>query len=96
MPEEEMARWTLANIGGVVVIVAVVALLSLLVYLVSVIDKRVAAIKETLRGIVENTQATDLITQTAGGVDLVLAEGLNHHLFLGRVAGSVEHPVGTG
>ncbi len=33
---------------------------------------------------------TVLIPQVADGVDLVLAEGLQHHLFLGRVLGKVK------
>jgi hypothetical protein len=31
-----------------------------------------------------------LIPQVADGVDLVLGEGLKHHLFLGRVLGKVK------
>jgi len=31
-----------------------------------------------------------LIPQVAKGVDAVLAEGLEHHLFLGRVLGKVK------
>lgn len=95
VPAAEATRWTIANIGGIVVIVAVVALLSLLVALVKVIDRRVAEIRDTLRAIVANTQHTPLIPQTADAVDAVLAEGLNHHLFLGRVTSSVEHPAGV-
>jgi len=91
--QTELTRWTVANVLGVVTIVAVVALLSLLVWLVQIIDRNVAAIGETLTAITENTVMTDLITTTAGGVDAVLAEGLNHHLFLTRVTNSVEHPV---
>jgi hypothetical protein len=91
--QTELDRWTWLNVLGVVVIVAVVALLSLLVWLVQVIDRNVTAIGETLTAITENTARTNLITTTAGGVDAVLAEGLNHHLFLTRVTNSVEHPV---
>jgi len=36
-----------------------------------------------------NTADTELITTTAGGVEAVLAEGLEHHLFLGRVLDKV-------
>ena len=89
----ELDRWTVMNVLGVVVIVAVVALLSLLVFLVKVIDRNVTAIGETLTEITGNTQHTGLITTTAGGLDALLAEGLTHHLFLGRVANAVEHPV---
>ena len=43
----------------------------------------------TLTAITENTADTKLITATGDGLDLVLAEGLQHHLFLGRVVGKV-------
>ncbi len=79
--------WTLVLILGAVVIVAVVALLSLLVYFVKLIDKRVTEVRYTLESVSENTQHAALIPQTADRVDAVLAEGLQHHLFLGRVAG---------
>jgi len=79
--------WTLVLVLGAVVIVAVVALLSLLVYFVKLIDKRVATVRDTLESVAENTQHAALIPQTAERVDAVLAEGLRHHLFLGRVAG---------
>lgn len=79
--------WTLVLVLGAVVIVAVVALLSLLVYFVKLIDKRVATVRHTLESVAENTQHAALIPQTAERVDAVLAEGLQHHLFLGRVAG---------
>lgn len=95
-PSHELDWWLVINITGVVVIVAVVALLSLLVALVATIDRHVTAIGGTLTAITENTQHTPLITETAAGVDAVLAEGLNHHLFLTRVTGSVEHPVAAG
>lgn len=77
--------WKIANILGIVVVVAVAALLTILVLLVRTIDKRVAAIKATLEAAKSNTANTKLIADTAAGVDAVLAEGLEHHLFLGRV-----------
>jgi hypothetical protein len=77
--------WTIANILGIVVVVAVAALLTILVLLVRTIDKRVATIKATLEAAKSNTANTKLIADTAAGVDAVLAEGLEHHLFLGRV-----------
>jgi len=79
--------WTLVLVLGAIVIVAVVALLSLLVYFVKLVDKRVAEVRYTLESVAENTQHANLIPQTADRVDAVLAEGLQHHLFLGRVAG---------
>ncbi len=81
--------WTMANILGLVVVVAVAALLTLLVIFVARIRKRVAAIKATLIAAKSNTEDTALITTTAGGVEAVLNEGLEHHLFLGRVLDKV-------
>jgi len=78
--------WTVVLVLGLVVILAVVALLSLLVYFVKLIDRRVAAVRDTLEAVTENTRHTALIPETAARVDAVLAEGLRHHLFLGRVA----------
>lgn len=77
--------WWGAVIGGFVVIVAVVALLTLLVMFVKTIEERVTTIKGTLEEAAANTSDTALIGQTAEGVQGVLNEGLNHHLFLGRV-----------
>jgi hypothetical protein len=81
--------WWGAIIGGFVVILAVVALLTTLVLFVRTIDRRVAEVKETLKAAVETTSDAALIPVTAGGVEAVLAEGLEHHLFLGRVLGKV-------
>ena len=77
--------WLTANILGAVVVVAVAALLTILVLLVRTIDKRVAHIRATLTAAKANTANTELINRTAEAVDAVLAEGLEHHLFLGRV-----------
>ena len=84
------SRWLIANILGLVVVVAVAALLSLLIYLVKVIDRRVVTVRDTLKAAKANTADTVLIPQVAAGVDAVLAEGLQHHLFLGRVLGKVK------
>jgi hypothetical protein len=46
-------------------------------------------IRGTLTAAEENTEATSLLPVVAGGVEAVLAEGLQHHLFLGRVLGKV-------
>lgn len=81
--------WWGAIIAGAVVVVAVAALLTILVILVRTIDKRVAAIKATLTAAEINTSYAKLIDVTAAGVDSVLAEGLEHHLFLGRVLDKV-------
>jgi hypothetical protein len=79
-----------AIIVGFVVVLAVAALLSLLIYLIKVIDRRVAVIGGTLTAAKANTASTVLIPQVADGVEAVLAEGLKHHLFLGRVVDSVK------
>jgi hypothetical protein len=81
--------WWGAVIGGFVVVLAVAALLTILVVLVRTIDRRVVEIRATLVQAAANTADTALIEQTASGVDAVLAEGLEHHLFLGRVLGKV-------
>ena len=81
---EETLWWT-AVILGFVVVLAVAALLTILVVLVRSIDTRVNAIKATLEQARANTADTALIAETAARVDAVLAEGLEHHLFLGRV-----------
>jgi uncharacterized membrane protein len=81
--------WEIANWAGLVVVVAVAVLLTILVILVRTIDRRVAGIKETLKQAEANTADAALLDTTAAGVDLVLAEGLEDHLFLGRVLGKV-------
>jgi len=86
MADNEITYWSVLLLLGLVVILAVVALLSLLVYYVKLIDNRVAAVRDTLEAVTENTQHAALIPETAMRVDAVLAEGLQHHLFLGRVA----------
>jgi hypothetical protein len=81
--------WWGALAAGLVVILAVVALLTILVLLVRTIDERTIEIRETLKQAAENTSDTALIAETATKVDEVLAEGLEHHLFLGRVLDKV-------
>jgi uncharacterized membrane protein len=85
----EKNLWWGAVIGGFVVVLAVAALLTILVVLVGTIDRRVAAIRDNLQQAAVNTADTALIAETAAQVDAVLAEGLEHHLFLGRVLGKV-------
>jgi hypothetical protein len=85
----EKSLWWGAVIGGFVVVLAVAALLTILVVLVRTIDRRVAAIRDNLQQAAANTADTALIAETAAEVDTVLAEGLEHHLFLGRVLGKV-------
>lgn len=81
--------WWGAIIGGAVIVVAVAALLTILVVLVRRIDKRVVMVRDTLRAAAANTADTALIEETALRVEAVLAEGLKHHLFLGRVLDKV-------
>ena len=81
--------WWGAIVGGLVVVVAVAALLTILVILVHRIHKRVIMVRDTLRAAAANTADTALIEETAKRVDAVLAEGLKHHLFLGRVLDKV-------
>jgi hypothetical protein len=78
-----------AIIGGFVVVLAVAALLTILVLLVRTIDRRVVDVRDKLRAAAANTEDAQLIGVTAERVDAVLAEGLEHHLFLGRVLGKV-------
>jgi hypothetical protein len=87
-PTEENLWWG-AIIGGFVIVLAVAALLTVLVLLVRRIDQRVVKVRDTLRAAAANTADTALIGQTADRVDAVLAEGLQHHLFLGRVLDKV-------
>jgi hypothetical protein len=81
--------WWGAIVFGFVVIVAVGALLTTLVLFVRTIEQRVVAVQATLEQAATNTADTALIAETAAGVDAILAEGLEHHLFLGRVLGKV-------
>jgi hypothetical protein len=90
MSSSEHTLWVSAIIVGFVVVLAVAALLSLLIWLVKIIDRRVVAVRDTLKAAAANTSDTVLIPQVADGVEAVLAEGLKHHLFLGRVLGKVK------
>jgi hypothetical protein len=90
MSSAEHNDWLVADIVGLIVVVAVAALLTLLIYLVKIIDRRVVQVKDTLNAAAANTADTTLIPQVADGVEAVLAEGLKHHLFLGRVLGKVK------
>jgi uncharacterized membrane protein YqjE len=89
LTESQETLWQVANWAGLAVVVAVAALLTILVLLVRTIDRRVVEIKATLAQAEANTADAALLSTTAAGVDLVLAEGLEHHLFLGRVLGKV-------
>jgi len=90
MNPSEHSYWVWAIVVGFVVVVAVAVLLSVLIWLIKRIDARVVEVRDTLKAAKANTADTVLIPQVADGVDLVLAEGLQHHLFLGRVLGKVK------
>lgn len=89
LTDTQETLWWVAIIAGFVVVLAVAALLTILVRLVRTIDQRVVEIKGTLGEAEANTADAALLETTAAGVDAVLAEGLEHHLFLGRVLGKV-------
>ncbi len=89
LTDTQESLWWGAVIGGFVVVLAVAALLTILVVLVHRIDQRVVAVRDSLSAAAANTADTALIAQTAAGVEAVLAEGLQHHLFLGRVLDKV-------
>jgi hypothetical protein len=89
LTESQETLWQIANWAGLAVVVAVAVLLTILVLFVRRIDQRVETIKATLNQAKTNTADAALLDTTAAGVDLVLAEGLEHHLFLGRVLGKV-------
>ncbi|MBO0820014.1 MAG: hypothetical protein J2P26_04100 [Nocardiopsaceae bacterium] len=82
VPHHEYWLWAIAV--GFVWIVAAAILLSLLIIFIYRIHVRVNIIGKTLTNAKNNTANTVLIPQVADGVDAVLAEGLKHHLFLGR------------
>jgi uncharacterized protein YybS (DUF2232 family) len=90
MSSSEHTNWLVANIVGLIFVVAAAALLTILIMLVKAIDRRVVQVRDTLKAAEANTADTVLIPQVAGGVEAVLAEGLQHHLFLGRVLGKVK------
>jgi hypothetical protein len=89
LTETQEDLWWGAVIGGFVVVLAVAALLTILVLLVRRIDQRVVAVRDSLNAAAANTADTALLAETAAGVEAVLAEGLKHHLFLGRVRQAV-------
>jgi hypothetical protein len=90
MPADQQTAWKRAITAGFLVDGAVAGLLSLLIYRVRRIDQRVVEVRNTLRAAETNTANAELIPQVADGVDAVLAEGLQHHLFLGRVLEKVK------
>ncbi len=94
LPQAEITYWWVILGFGFVVVLVVILLLSLLVSLVKVIDRGVVEVRDTLRATARNTEDTALIPQTGDGVDAVLAEGLQHHLFLGRLLTGAGTPVG--
>jgi len=93
---EEVTFWWISIGMGLVVLIVVILLLSSLVSMVKSIDRSVVGVRDTLRAIPENTANCSLIPITADRVDAVLAEGLQHHLFLTRVLTGSGTPVGKG
>jgi F0F1-type ATP synthase membrane subunit b/b' len=89
LTDTQETLWWIAIAVGFVVVLAVAALLTILVRLVATIERRVESINATLAAAEASTADAALLDQTAAGVDLVLAEGLEHHLFLGRVLNKV-------
>ena len=85
---QESLWWVTLGLA-LIVLVAVAALLTVLVMLVRTIETRVNHIRSTLDQAATNTSDTALIAETAERVDAVLTEGLEHHLFLGRVLDKV-------
>ncbi len=85
---QESLWWVTLGLG-LIVLLAVAAFLTLLVRLVSTIENRVDLIRSTLDQAESNTSDSALIAETADRVDAVLSEGLEHHLFLGRVLDKV-------
>ena len=85
---QESLWWVTLGLA-LIVLLAVAAFLTLLVALVSVIEKRVDLIRSTLDQAESNTSDSALIAETAEWLDAVLSEGLEHHLFLGRVLDKV-------
>ena len=90
MPADQQTAWKRAITAGFLVDGAVAGLLSLLIYRVRRIDQRVIEVRNTLRAAEANTADAALIPRVADGVDAVLAEGLQHHLFLGRALEKVK------
>src|SRR5260221_10462216 len=84
MTSTEHTLWVSAIIVGFVVVLAVAALLSLLIYLVKIIDRRVAEVRDTLKAAAANTADTVLIPQVADGGEAGRAAGPQPHPFLGR------------
>ena len=90
MSADQRTAWMRAIAAGFLVDGAVAGLLGLLIYRVRRIDQRVVEVRDTLRAAEANTASAALIPQVADGVEAVLAEGLQHHLFLGRVVEKVK------
>ena len=80
----EVTFWWVTILVGFVVVLVAAALLQLLLSLVKDIDNGVEDVKATLRATAGNTAQSPLIGAVAQGVDDILKEGLNHHLFLTR------------
>lgn len=89
LTSNQESLWWVTLGMALIVLLAVAAFLTILVSLVKTIEQRVTLIKATLAQAAANTEDTALIEKTGDAVDAVLAEGLEHHLFLGRVLAKV-------
>ena len=81
--------YTLLELIVVLLVLGVLAAIAVPIYTTVKTNSVKRSINSTLEATKANTADTSLITTTAGGVEAVLAEGLEHHLFLGRVLDKV-------
>ena len=70
MSSSEHTDWLVANIVGLIFVVAAAALLTLLIMLVKTIDRRVLQVKDTLKAAEANTADTVLIPRVATEADV--------------------------
>ena len=84
---QESLWWVTLGLG-LIVLLAVAAFLTLS-SVSCTRSKTVDVIRTTLDQAAANTSDTALIAKTGDCVDAVLSEGLEHHLFLGRVLDKV-------
>ena len=72
-------------------VIDIVLLIAGLAGYLYIVGTQLTKVRDTLKAAAANTSKTGLIAETADGVEDVLAEGLQHHLFLGRVLGKVRY-----
>ena len=83
MNPTEHTLWVWAIILGFVVVLAVAALLSLLIYFVKIIDRRVVAVRDTLKAAAANTASRSRSRQVRSSTapDSECSEYLSHCRF---------------